>query len=77
MFQNQNDVNEILELVIDGEMIAHDPKVGATETRLREKIRLNGDSESAYEANMDAINTMWRSAVDAAFWSGYKLGRDG
>jgi len=78
MSQNQQDVNGVLELVIDGVLMAHDARIGATEKRLRRAADLvdDGSAECAYIANVDAINVMWRAAVDAAFWTGYKLGQD-
>ena len=76
MSTNEN-VNGVLELVVEGVMTAHDARIGATEDRFRQVAGLeNGPAESAYSANVDAINGMWRAAVDAAFWTGYKLGQD-
>ncbi len=78
MSHYEKNVNGSIELVVDSALTALDARVGVTEQHLRQVIGLNSDSpaEDAYIGHIEAINRMWKVAVDAAFWVGYKLGQE-
>ena len=78
MIQNQRNVNGVLELIVESTMTAHDHHMGLAEEQFRQAVGLVDDTpeETAYLESIDAWGKMWESAVESAYWTGYKMGQD-